>query len=190
MDAGLCPILNRPIPATHTQVEPFLDFNLVPGRLRHIVAATANPGPAVVGGCASGRFCGSSGSGRETLSTMSKPTVAIVGASADRAKFSNKSILAHLRAGYKVYPVNPKEDTIEGLECYKSVLDIPGALDRVSLYVPPSVGVNMLDDIARKGCQELWVNPGAESPELIEKTRALGLNAIFACSYADASARA
>jgi len=117
-----------------------------------------------------------------------KPTVAIIGASADRSKFGNKSIRAHLRAGYDVYPVNPKEETIEGLKCYKTVLDVPAALDRISLYLPPAVGVKVLDGIAKKGCQELWVNPGAESPELIEKAHALGLNAIFACSYTDAAA--
>ena len=119
---------------------------------------------------------------------MSKQTVAIIGASADRAKFSNKAIHAHLRAGYDVYPVNPREETIEGLKCYKSVLDIPVALDRVSLYLPPPVGVKVLDDIAKKGCQELWINPGAENPELIQKAQTLGLNAIFACSFTDALA--
>jgi predicted CoA-binding protein len=121
---------------------------------------------------------------------VSKPTVAIVGASADRSKFSNKSIHAHLHAGYEVYPVNPKEEAIEGLKCYKSVLDVPVALDRISLYLPPAVGLKVLDDIAKKGCKELWVNPGAENAELIEKVQALGLNAIFACSYSDAAAHA
>jgi predicted CoA-binding protein len=121
---------------------------------------------------------------------MSKPTVAIIGASADRNKFSNKSIHAHLKAGYEVYPVHPKEETIEGLKVYRSVLDVPVALDRVSLYLPPAIGLKVLDDIARKGCKELWVNPGAESPELMEKASALGLNAIYACSFMDASAHA
>ena len=117
---------------------------------------------------------------------MSKPTVAIVGASADRNKFGNKSIHAHQRAGYDVYPVNPKEETIEGLKCYKSVAEIPVALDRVSLYLPPQVGIKVLDDLAKKGCKEFWVNPGAESAELIEKAQSLGLNTIFACSFTDA----
>ena len=67
---------------------------------------------------------------------MSKPTVQIIGASATKNKFSNKSIHAHLHAGYDVYPVNPKEEMIEGLKCYKSVADIPVALDRISLYLP------------------------------------------------------
>ena len=117
---------------------------------------------------------------------MNEPTVAIVGASADRSKFSNKSIHAHLKAGYDVFPVHPNERTIEGLIVYKSILDVPVALDRVSLYLPPAIGVKVLDDIAKKGCRELWINPGAESPELIEKAAALKLNAIFACSFMDA----
>ena len=121
---------------------------------------------------------------------MSKPTVAIIGASVDRTKFSNKAIHAHLRAGYDVYPVNPKEETIEGLKCYKSILDIPVALDRISVYLPSQVGVKVLDDIAKKGGKELWINPGSESPEVIEKAGTLGLNPIFACSYSDALAHA
>ena len=114
------------------------------------------------------------------------PTVAIIGASADPSKFGNKSIHAHLKAGYEVFPVNPKEEIIEGLKCYKSILGVPGTLDRISLYLPPPVAVKVLDDVAKKGCKELWINPGVESPELMEKTGALGLNAIFACSYSNA----
>lgn len=119
-----------------------------------------------------------------------KPTVAIIGASHDQSKYSNKSLRAHLRAGYDVYPVNPKETQIEGLRCYPSIRDVPVALDRVSLYVPPPVGVKLLPDIAAKGCKELWVNPGAESPELMAEAERLGLNAIYACSLIDATARA
>jgi predicted CoA-binding protein len=118
-----------------------------------------------------------------------RPTVAIIGASADPNKFSNKSIRAHLAAGYDVFPVNPKEETIEGLKVYKSVLDIPVALDRISLYLPPQIGIKVLDDVAKKGCKEFWVNPGAESPELIEKAQSLGLEPIMACSYSDAMTR-
>ena len=118
-----------------------------------------------------------------------KPTLAIIGASADRSKYSNKSLLAHQQAGYEIYPINPKEETIEGLKCYKSILEVPVALERISLYVPPAVGVKLLPDIAKKGCQELWVNPGADSPELLEQARALGLTAICACSYLDAAGK-
>jgi predicted CoA-binding protein len=39
-----------------------------------------------------------------------------------------------------------------------------------------------LPEIAAKGCDELWLNPGAESDEVISKAERLGLNVIQACS--------
>ena len=117
---------------------------------------------------------------------MPKPTVAIVGASADRSKFGNKSVRAHLAQGYDVYPVNPKGGEIEGLRVYTSLAEIPAeSLDRISLYVPPAVGLGLVEEIAAKGCNELWLNPGSESDELAEKARSLGLDPIIACSIVD-----
>lgn len=114
---------------------------------------------------------------------MQKPTVAIVGASADRAKFGNKSVRAHLQCGYDVYPVNPKGGRIEGLAVQASLAEVPAAqLTRVSMYVPPAVGLAMLPQIAAKGCDELWLNPGSESDELVAAARALGLSPVVGCS--------
>lgn len=108
--------------------------------------------------------------------------VAIIGASNDRSKFGNKSLRAHLKRGFIVYPVNLHEKTIEGLEAYRSVLDIPVDLDRISIYIPPQETLRVLGDIAKKGTQELFLNPGSESPEVVEKARSLGLNALLDCS--------
>ena len=117
---------------------------------------------------------------------MSKPTVAIVGASADRAKFGNKSLRAHAKAGYEVFAVNPKGGTIEGLPVYKSLAEVPADhLDRISMYLPPHVGLAMLPEIAAKGCGEIWFNPGSATPELMAKARELGLKAINDCSIVD-----
>ncbi len=112
------------------------------------------------------------------------PTVAVIGASSNPAKFGNKAVRAYMQIGYDVYPVNPKETMIEGVKAYPSVLDIPVPLDMVSLYLPPAVGFKVLSDIARKGCKELWLNPGTESEELIERATELKLNVICACSIA------
>jgi predicted CoA-binding protein len=112
-----------------------------------------------------------------------RTSVAIIGASADRAKYGNKSVRAHMKAGFDVYPINPRCDTIEGLKCYPSIADVP--LDRlhsVSMYVPPTVGITLLPAIAAKGCDELWLNPGSESDALIMEAQRLGLNPIVACS--------
>ncbi|MFN7985004.1 MAG: CoA-binding protein [Vicinamibacterales bacterium] len=112
---------------------------------------------------------------------MSK-VVAIVGASNNRQKFGNKAVRAFLRAGYEVVPIHPRETSIEGLRAYRSVLDVPGAIDMASFYVPPDIGEQIIDDVARKGIGEVWLNPGAESDALIAKARALAIQPIVACS--------
>lgn len=121
---------------------------------------------------------------------MSKPTVAILGASADPTKYGYKSLRAHRASGYEVYPVNPKGGEIEGLTVYPSLADVPGGkLDRISVYLPPAVGLTVLDEIARRGCDELWLNPGADDPAVVERARELGLNVIQACSIVDVESR-
>lgn len=117
---------------------------------------------------------------------MSQPTVAIIGASNDRSKFGNKSVRAHVAQGYEVFPVNPKGGEIEGLQSFATIADVPvEELDRISLYVPPAVGLKLVEAIATKGCKELWLNPGSESDELAAKARELGLEPIIACSIVD-----
>ena len=114
------------------------------------------------------------------------PTVAVIGAGPERRKFGNKSVRAHLAAGYTVYPVHPTAVTVEGLTAYPSVADVPGdSLDRVSVYLPPSVGLTVLPAIAAKNPREVWFNPGAESPELLAEARRLGLNVVAGCSIVD-----
>jgi uncharacterized protein len=112
------------------------------------------------------------------------PTVAILGASADRSKFGNKAVRAFLAQGYIVYPVNPKGGEVEGLPVRHSLADIPPdvKLDRISVYLPPTVGLKMLPQIAARGCAELWLNPGSESDDLVAAAEKAGLNVIQACS--------
>jgi hypothetical protein len=111
-----------------------------------------------------------------------KKTVAIIGASADRSKYGNKAVRAYQSQGWDVYPINLHEDEIEGLRVYRSVRDVPVALNEVSVYLPPSRVIEVLPEIAEKGCEELWLNPGAESDEAVKEAERLGLNVIQACS--------
>jgi predicted CoA-binding protein len=109
-------------------------------------------------------------------------TVAIIGASADRAKFGNKAVRAFQQQGYAVYPVNPKETEIEGLPAFKSIRDVPVRPQMISVYLPPPVLLKILPDIAARGCDELWLNPGTESDEVLAEAERLGLRVIQACS--------
>jgi uncharacterized protein len=109
-------------------------------------------------------------------------TVIILGASRDRAKFGNKAVRAFHQQGYTVFPVNPKEKEIEGLVCYPSVTDVPVRPEQISVYLPPPVVLGLLPGIAARGCDELWLNPGSESPEVVDEADRLGLKVVQACS--------
>jgi uncharacterized protein len=113
------------------------------------------------------------------------PSVAVVGASADRSKFGNKAVRAYLRQGWTVYPVHPKLAEIEGLQAYASVKDLPADVQRIALYLPPEVGLAVLPDLVRLKSAELFVNPGADSDALLEKAHELGLEPIQACAIVD-----
>jgi predicted CoA-binding protein len=112
---------------------------------------------------------------------MSK-VVAVIGASSDRRKFGNRALRAFRQQGYTVIPINPNEQEVEGLKTYASVLDVPGTIDMASFYVHPEVGERVIDEVARKGIAEVWLNPGAESDALIERARTLQIQPIVACS--------
>lgn len=108
--------------------------------------------------------------------------VAVIGASNDRNKFGNRAVRAYQQQGYTVVPVNPHETAVEGLKAYASVMDVPGTIDMASIYLPPEIGERVIDDIARKGIAEVWLNPGAESDALIARAKALHIQPIVACS--------
>jgi uncharacterized protein len=108
--------------------------------------------------------------------------IAIIGASRDRSKFSNKAVRAYKQNDHVVFPVNPHEKEIEGLTCYATVMEIPIDVDAASLYLPPEIGLKVIDDIIRKGIKKVYLNPGSESEGIIEKLRASNIETILACS--------
>lgn len=109
-------------------------------------------------------------------------TVAVIGASSNRNKFGNKALRAFEHRGYTVLAINPSEAEVEGHKTYASVLDVPGAIDMATVYVPPRAGVQVMEELARKGVGEVWLNPGADDQAVVERARALGLKTIQACS--------
>ena len=67
---------------------------------------------------------------------------------------------------------------------------VPGPIDRALFYVPPEIGLNVVNELAeRSDVAEIWLNPGAESLELIAKARKLGLKLITACAIIDIGER-
>ena len=109
-------------------------------------------------------------------------TVAVIGASSDRRKFGNKALRAFQAQGHTVIPINPNEREVEGIPTYPSVLDVPGAIDMATVYVPADIGQRLLADFEQKQIPEIWINPGAESDELLAEARRRKLKIVEACS--------
>jgi uncharacterized protein len=109
-------------------------------------------------------------------------TVAVIGASSNRSKYGNKALRAFARQGYRVVAINPNEREVEGYATYPSVLDVPDHIDMATIYVQPDVAVGVIEQVARKGIPEVWLNPGADGDDAVARARELGVNAIQACS--------
>jgi predicted CoA-binding protein len=130
--------------------------------------------------------CTAGGAGSRTKSDhynrdMGK-TVAVIGASSDRRKFGNKALRSFQAQGFTVVPINPNEREVEGHPTYPSVLDYPGTFDMATVYVPAEAGVRVMEDLAKKGVPEIWLNPGADEPAVVARARDLGLKVVQACS--------
>ena len=110
------------------------------------------------------------------------PSIAIIGASADRRKFGNKAVRAYARAGWRVIPVNPAGGEIEGLPVLRSVRDLDEPIDRITIYLPPDAGIKLLTDIAAAKPRSFLLNPGTFDDALLARARELELPAVTACS--------
>jgi len=101
----------------------------------------------------------------ESLEDKNK-SIALVGASNDPSKYGNKILLNLKSKGFNVIPVNTKEEEIDGSPVFKSVSDIKERPSIINFVVPPSVGIKITKDLVKKGYDNFWYQPGAESEEI------------------------
>lgn len=110
----------------------------------------------------------------------------VLGASTDPAKFGHKAVRAFLQAGWNVTPVNPAAEPIVGLPAVARLGQIePGSAAVLSVYVPPKVTLALADEIAAVAPAEVWLNPGADAPEVVEALQQRGLRTRELCSIVE-----
>src|SRR5262249_58322968 len=80
-------------------------------------------------------------------------SVGAIGASRDPAKIGGLPIAFMKASGFSgaLYPVNPAGDEIQGLRSYRSVTEIPGAVDLAIVAVPAPAVLPALGDCRAKG---------------------------------------
>ena len=79
-------------------------------------------------------------------------SVAIVGASNKEGKVGNIILKNFIkRFNGKIYPVNPNYESLYGLKCYKSVLDIKEPIDSVVVAIPAEKVPEIVKESGEKG---------------------------------------
>lgn len=122
------------------------------------------------------------------------PTVAVVGASPKPDRYSHQCVVRYRERGYTVWPVNPAGEAVDGLPAYRSLAELPGRPDIITMYVNPKTGLTLLDAIVAAQPRVLWLNPGADGEPLASAATGRGLKVVEACnlvalSYGDPLAK-
>jgi len=97
----------------------------------------------------------------------SKNVFAVIGVSRDPEKYGYKVYKDLKKAGYTVYPINPKAESIDGDKCYNSLRELPERPDVVDIVVPPKITERIIKECKELGIKRVWMQPGSESEEAI-----------------------
>ena len=106
-------------------------------------------------------------------------TIAILGLSPDESKASNMVAKFMQNRGYKIVPVYPKEDTILGEKVYRSLLEIPFAVDMVDIFRKPAVFDAVADACIERGdVKVFWGQLGLVNNAAAQKAKNAGMKVV------------
>ena len=103
---------------------------------------------------------------------------AVAGASPRRRKYGNKVLRCYRQNNLTAYPVNPNAETVEGLVSYPDLKTLPESVHGVSIITAPHVTEQIVEEAIELGIQHIWMQPGAESQQAIDRAEENGINVI------------
>jgi predicted CoA-binding protein len=109
---------------------------------------------------------------------VGRRTLAVVGVSRQGKKFGNLAFRELKAKGYRLLPVHPQAETIQGERCYPSLAALPEPVDGVLVIVPPAETGKVVREAAAAGIKRVWMQQGAESPEAIQFCQENGISAV------------
>lgn len=109
---------------------------------------------------------------------LSKKSIAVVGASDRPERYGNRVFRSLVGRGYRVFPVHPTLDEIDGIKVYKTLSDVPEPIEAVDIVVNPAVAEEVVRECHRLGIKHVWLQPGAESPASIQFCETNGITCI------------
>jgi predicted CoA-binding protein len=100
---------------------------------------------------------------REILESAT--TIATVGASRDPWKAAGGVPRSLRQMGFRVIPVNPNVDEIDGEKTYPSLLELPEPVDVVQVFRPSDEAPGIARQAVEIGAKALWLQLGIVSED-------------------------
>ena len=111
-------------------------------------------------------------------------TIAVIGASPKPERPAHWISVYLKEQGYRVIPVNPGQTEVLGDKCYKSLTDIPEAVDIVDIFREPNAVPAIVDEAIAKKAKVIWMQEGIVHNAAAEKAKAAGLKVVMnKCIY-------
>lgn len=101
----------------------------------------------------------STSAARSLLPILRPDSVAVIGASDTPSRIGGRPIHSMKAMGYagRIYPVNPRRDTVQGLAAYPTIRDVPEPVDCALIAVPAAIAVDAIRDCADRGVKSAVV---------------------------------
>lgn len=117
-------------------------------------------------------------------------TIAVVGASSNPARPSNR-VASYMKAqGYRVIPVNPNEQSVIGEQAFPSLSAVPGPIDLVDIFRKSEEVLPIVEEAIAKGAKAVWLQEGVVNEAAAARAKAAGLLVVMdRCWLKERSAR-
>jgi predicted CoA-binding protein len=106
-------------------------------------------------------------------------TIAMVGLSSNPFRPSHFAAIYMLAEGYRVIPVNPREQDILGQPCYPTLRDIPEQVEIVDIFREPGAVPPIVEDAIAIGAKVVWMQLGVINEAAARRAREAGLQVVM-----------
>ena len=105
--------------------------------------------------------------------------IAVVGIS-NKLGRPSLTVASYLKGqGYRIIPVNPTIQDVNGEKCYPDLTSIPEKVDVVDIFRKPEDVLPVVEEAVRVGAKAIWMQEGIVNEEAARKAREAGLRVVM-----------
>lgn len=105
--------------------------------------------------------------------------IAVVGIS-NKLGRPSLTVASYLKGqGYRIIPVNPTIQDLNGEKCYPDLISIPEKVDVVDIFRKPADVPPVVEDAVRIGAKAVWMQEGIVNEEAAAKAKAAGMQVVM-----------